>query len=439
MKFLSNRFFSIRNINEVRTEESDEFFFARLCVLSTQPNSHKVLITRDILMRDGNSVRGKWIVANPRDGEFMSHDENEFIVGIVPTDARIDYVDDEDGYTYMYVDAVLSKIYAKSIYDMFKSRNFRNVSVEMMTADRETLEDGSIPIDGLKIYGITILGNYINGSNPSAHMQIVQFSDVNAESYYKTFSESESNNSADDSQNNKEFNNMEEKTKAMSEEEKEMAEVEPKDDEKEMSEQPKEEKDMAEKTDDENTESKTEDDKSDEKEMAEPTKDEPKEDEKEMSEDSDKDDDDNVAEEDDDKDFACLDGVEKDMSEEVRNVFACGKEFAVKSVLSMATELKELRKFKADIEQKEKEFAIDNVMANVKSVLTEKEFSDFRAEGLACDNVDAFTNKVKAFAYDRKQENSETVDNGGIMEFACPTEKVEHKELTADDIFNRYI
>jgi hypothetical protein len=86
----------------------------------------------------------------------------------------------------MYVDAIISKIYAKEIYDMFKADNFRNVSVEMQTADEETLSNGDIPINGLNIVGITILGKNVNGSCPNANMTIVQFSADKAEEYYKT-------------------------------------------------------------------------------------------------------------------------------------------------------------------------------------------------------------------------------------------------------------
>lgn len=464
-----NRYFSIKDIEEVSTENSDEFFYARLAVLSTRPNAHKVLITKEILMRDGTSVRGKWIVADPTQGEFMTHSKDEVIVGIVPHNAKIEFVEDERGDTVMYVDAIMSKIYATQVYRMFKEHAVRAVSVEMMTEDLPTLEDGSIPIEGLNIVGITVLGTFINPADRNANIKIVKFSDENAENYYKTFSESsESDNSAEDSQEiNKELN-MKKKTEAMSmSEEQEKAEVtsvvtefsedsekgkepekedEKKEDEEEKSED--KEKEMSCGADDKEMAC-GESDKEmscggEGKEMAEDKTEEAKDDsekedeKKEMSEDSQKEFSDEDKAEEKDKEFACLENEDTELSDGVRKVFSSDKAFAVESVLAMAKEIKELREFKAGVEQKDKEFAVDKVMAGVKAVLTEKEFDDFRKEGLACDNVDAFTNKVKAFAYDKKIESEET-KNDGIMEFADGQKEMSAKELTADEIFNKYM
>lgn len=177
--------FSINDIHEVFTENSAEFCYARICVLSTKPNNHQVLITDEILRRDGLSVRGKWIVCDFNGIDATTHTDREKIVGIVPHDAKVDFIE-EDGYTSMYVDAIISKIYAKEVYDMFKIDNFRNVSVEMMTDDEDTLPNGDIPIRGLEIVGITILGRCVNGSCPNANMSIIKFSVDEAEDYYNS-------------------------------------------------------------------------------------------------------------------------------------------------------------------------------------------------------------------------------------------------------------
>ena len=151
---------SISDIHEVSTENSEEFCYAKICVLSTKPNSHKVLITDEILRRDGISVRGKWIVCDFNGFDATTHTAQEKIVGIVPHDAKIDFVE-EDGYTSMYVDAIISKIYAKEIYDMFKIHNFRNVSVEMMTNDENDYVhlEFSAPTRGLIGYRSAFITN----------------------------------------------------------------------------------------------------------------------------------------------------------------------------------------------------------------------------------------------------------------------------------------
>jgi hypothetical protein len=184
-------YFSVDDIQEVATEDSVEFAIARIAVLSTKQNSHKVNITKEILERDGKSVLGKWVIADFDGTDVTTHTHNTHIIGIVPSDSNIEFVDNPDGTTTMFVDAIISKLYATEIYNLFKTHNFRNVSVEMATTNDQEQEDGSIDIDGLNIYSICVLGISVGGSCPDANMSIVRFSEKNAEEYYqniKTFS-----------------------------------------------------------------------------------------------------------------------------------------------------------------------------------------------------------------------------------------------------------
>ena len=177
--------FSVNDIQDVSTDDSDEFAIARIAVLSTKPNSHKVNITRDILTRDGYSVLGKWVIADYDGTDVTTHTNNTHIIGIVPNDkSALSFVDNEDGTTTMWVDAIISKLYATEVYKLFKQNNFRNVSVEMATLNDIALEDGSIDIDGLNIYSICVLGLMVAGSCPDANMSIIRFSEENANEYY---------------------------------------------------------------------------------------------------------------------------------------------------------------------------------------------------------------------------------------------------------------
>ena len=178
-------YFSIDDIQEVATEDSVEFAIARIAVLSTKENSHRVNITKEILERDGKSVLGKWVIADFDGTDVTTHTQNTHIIGIVPTDANIDFVENPDGSVTMFVDAIISKLYATEIYNLFKKHNFRNVSVEMATANDIEREDGSIDIDGLNIYSICVLGISVGGSCPDANMSITKFSEKSAEEYYQ--------------------------------------------------------------------------------------------------------------------------------------------------------------------------------------------------------------------------------------------------------------
>ena len=177
--------FSVNDIQDVSTDDSDEFAIARIAVLSTKPNSHKVNITRDILIKDGYSVLGKWVIADYDGTDVTTHTNNTHIIGIVPKDkSAISFVDNDDGTTTMWVDAIISKLYATEVYKLFRQNNFRNVSVEMATSNDTELEDGSIDIDGLNIYSICVLGLMVAGSCPDANMSIIRFSEENAKEYY---------------------------------------------------------------------------------------------------------------------------------------------------------------------------------------------------------------------------------------------------------------
>ena len=178
-------YFSIDDIQEVTTEDSVEFAIAHIAVLSTKENSHKINITKEILERDGKSVLGKWVIADFDGTDVTTHTPNTHIIGIVPTDSNIEFVDNPDGTTTMFVDAIISKLYATEIYNLFREHNFRNVSVEMATANDREREDGYTDIDGLNIYSICVLGISVGGSCPDANMSITRFSKENAEEYYQ--------------------------------------------------------------------------------------------------------------------------------------------------------------------------------------------------------------------------------------------------------------
>ena len=178
-------YFSVDDIQEVATEDSVEFAIARIAVLSTKENSHKINITKEILERDGKSVLGKWVIADFDGTDVTTHTHNTHIIGIVPTDSNVEFVDNPDGTTTMFVDAIISKLYATEIYNLFRTHNFRNVSVEMATANDQEREDGYIDIDGLNIYSICVLGISVGGSCPDANMSITRFSEKNAEEYYQ--------------------------------------------------------------------------------------------------------------------------------------------------------------------------------------------------------------------------------------------------------------
>ena len=544
-------YFSIDDIQEVATEDSVEFAIARIAVLSTKQNSHKVNITKEILERDGKSVLGKWVIADFDGTDVTTHTQNTHIIGIVPTDSNIEFVENSDGTTTMFVDAIISKLYATEIYNLFRTHNFRNVSVEMATANDRENEDGSIDIDGLNIYSICVLGISVGGSCPDANMSITKFSEKSAEEYYHTkssfslkqlaeqrneklkvtshpidkskdavdmgswngdkakddllkeknyktlaksvcllledgwedkekgalkypvmnlkdgkwvynaqglssaraYGEQHDPSVADkaisiqkklglykDDNSNKE-ENMENKELNFSDSEKDKDIIMEKDDSAKEKDMACDDKKMAETSEDEKLkEEKKEEDniKDEEKKMSEDSEDEKLKEEKEEEDDI----------KDEEKKFslnayvdeaAMLTMLENETDEMKELADKVAKEFSANEIISklieMAKENAELKaeKEKNDTEKKEKKFSA--IMASVKEDLDEESYAKLAEEGkqLSLEQLGAFENKVKAFAYEATKKNNKEEDNVEIMKFGSSNNENE-EEL---DVFTR--
>jgi len=187
--------------------DNEEFAIANVKFLSTKPNSHGLGISPNVLRECAPTVLGKWLVAkyDKYASDATDHDPTENIMGIFPSNQEIVFTD-EDGYLVASANVVLSKVYASEIYEMFQLDNFRDVSVEMKV---ESHFEGSVEVvDSFKIVGVTILGKRVNGSCPDANMEIIRFSQENANKFYneqtnttfdvlKRFSEERRKNMAD--------------------------------------------------------------------------------------------------------------------------------------------------------------------------------------------------------------------------------------------------
>lgn len=539
--------FSVNDIQDVTTDDSDEFAIAKIAVLSTKKNTHKINITKEILKRDGYSVLGKWVIADYNGTDVTTHTNNTHIIGIVPKDeSAINFVDNDDGTITMWVDAIISKLYATEVYKLFKQHNFRNVSVEMATKNDTEIEDGSINIDGLNIYSICVLGISVAGSCPDANMSIIRFSEENAERYYniKHFSLKQlaekrneelkvavhsidkskdavdmgswdGDKAKDDLLKEKNYKTLaksvcllledgwEDKEKGAlkypvmnlkngkwvynaqglssaraygeqhdpsiadkaisiqkklglykdnnnnnnnKEENMEKKDVNFSDSENKEKDVIMEEVDMSESENFSNDEKKEKEKETDEKDMcgdkklAEESEDEKLKDEKEEEE--------NIKDE--EKKFsldayvdatAMLSMLEKE-TEELKNLAdKVIKEFSaneiVENFIKMAKENAELKaeKEKADAEKQSKKFA--SIMASVKEDLDEKTFSELSEEGksLPLEQLGAFENKVKAFAYEATKKNKEQNDSDAddIMKFGA----TDNSEEYDNDVFNR--
>ena len=175
--------FAVEDIQRLNVEEYDEneYCVARMKFLSTRPNSHGLKFSEEVLRRDAKTVLGTWIVAEMLAGDFLTHTPAESIIGIVPKNQDVEFVEADDGYLDAYVDVVLSKRYAKDAYDVFVKDNDRSVSIEFNYSHPE---DDEYEVENYVIRGTTILGKTVKPSVPKANITVTRFSEEEADKFF---------------------------------------------------------------------------------------------------------------------------------------------------------------------------------------------------------------------------------------------------------------
>lgn len=176
--------FAVDDIQRIQADDyaEDEFCLARLGFLSTRPNAHGLIISEEVLRESAPTILNKWLVADMTAVyDASTHTDKEQIVGRIPDNQEVEFVEDEDGYLRAYVDVVISKIYAKNFCEMFEQNNNRSVSVEMITWGTEENENDLV---GFRIVGCTVLGQSVSPSCPQSDITFTRFSAEEADSFF---------------------------------------------------------------------------------------------------------------------------------------------------------------------------------------------------------------------------------------------------------------
>ena len=174
--------FAVEEIKRIEFSDYDEqeFSIARLGYISTKPNSHGICIGEDCLRASAPSALGKWVVAKMFMGDATTHEPDEHIVGMIPKEQEVEFVNDDDGYLRAYCDAIISKRYAADFCEIFEKDNNRAVSIEA----RFDMEN-EYNAKSFTICGVTVLGKTVRPSCPDSDIEFVRFSESEAEDYYR--------------------------------------------------------------------------------------------------------------------------------------------------------------------------------------------------------------------------------------------------------------
>ena len=453
--------FSINNVQMYKAQNEDlDFSIVEIWGLAEGNNSHKNPISKEVLERDANTFKGKFIIGkyDKLKRDSTTHVTDQAIWGYIDPNEPIEFktkIVDGVEKEFAVVKGVLSKIYANDVVEMFRQNNNRTVSCEFSCNlqyeedeyGRPIDEYGNIiddvnPILGYSIHGITVLGLEYNPSIRGTEIKVKQFvesnnSDIELKEVAKKRFEQISNRKNDMKEDgmesdNKIFSESEDKEKDVV---MEQSEEKSKEEEKEMAKVEETKKDVV----------------SEDKAMSEDedTKKEPEDEEKEMSEDSEIEEEDKDEDKEEEKKFsldayvdqsAILAMLENETEERRNLVNQVVKEFSAEEILkkfiemSKENELLKSEKEFNDNEKKEKKFSA--IMASVKEDLDEKTFSELSNEGkeLTLDQLGAFENKVKAFAYEAtKNKKDNIVKQDNIMMFGGQ-DSIEQDSM---DVFER--
>lgn len=164
-------------LKDFQEYDENKLAIAKICVLSTAPNSHQLNISEEVLRRDIGTIRGNFLVADMMYGDATTHTPNEVPVGYFLPNEDIEFEEvekDDMKIVKAWAYAVLSKRYASAAYEMFVQDNHRATSIEMTV---ETPEDDEHEVLSFNAFGSTILGKTVAPSCKDAEMSLVRFAE----------------------------------------------------------------------------------------------------------------------------------------------------------------------------------------------------------------------------------------------------------------------
>lgn len=425
----------IENFEILPEEYSDEqLATVEIYVCHDGNNRHNVPISREALVKAKDTLKNKFLVAGFDGNDFEGHEPDEMIVGFFPESSKMKF-EKRKGRTYLVAQAIMSKVYAKWAYDIFKEKgNQRDVSMEITVLRGQVDEnDNLLTIDEFVFNGVTILGLSHVPACEGSSASIIKFDCENALKVYNEhrddtamveFSGKEETGTMDETKEiveevevkaeTKEEEKVEEETKT-----EETTEESSKEDDKTMySEDDKEkdfesEDDKSEDDDDDDNDSDDSDDSDD--------KDESKEDVEEKVENEAK------SEECEDVEKECknesdVEEVEKECkNEENLPTENCEtdepeKEEDPETVKAERDSLKQecevLRDKVEKYEAKEKSVKIESIISGVVDLFSADEISELREESkeYSLDELNIFDNEVKARAFDKVKASKKVED-----------------------------
>ncbi len=178
--------FAIDKMKILQEVSDDQLALVEVYVCHDNMNAHELPIDIKALKQAESTLFNKFLVAGFDGYDFTNHAKKQLIVGFFPKENSVRYeeVADKDGNikTYFVAQAIMSKIYATWAYELFLEDNYKEVSMEISVLEKEKRDDGYQWITSYLYNGVTILGAKYTAACEGSNAQVLEFSDLVAQS-----------------------------------------------------------------------------------------------------------------------------------------------------------------------------------------------------------------------------------------------------------------
>ncbi len=181
------------NAEVLSMDEINDMQFAKLRIkaYSTALTAHGYFSTRKELKKAAKSLCNKPLLVyiNPFINDFEGHEDDglfkkEIPCGFVPNEelANIEISKDEDGTYFLICDAYIWTMYFQNVKEIFERDNgIKSVSVELLAIETDDKDDGTIELKEFSFTGITLLGEKIKPAVKGANAVLIKNSSTENE------------------------------------------------------------------------------------------------------------------------------------------------------------------------------------------------------------------------------------------------------------------
>ena len=176
--------FAVDNAEVIDSNKDSNFAILSLDFFASGDNLHDMVVSEKTLMRTADTIKNCPLVwkYDARLDDVYTHDPEEVPCGFVPETSNITSRLLSDGRTMLSVVAYVWKRYTGELLSFFKRDGGKKpVSVEMLVYNTRRLPNEKIELLDFRYEGITILGSFVTPAIPLAQATVVSFAEIKEE------------------------------------------------------------------------------------------------------------------------------------------------------------------------------------------------------------------------------------------------------------------